>query len=619
MAQTLSVSLGIILGAAVILYWHALGRRLADTTFWPAFHQLSRRISGGQLPDDFFAAYARLLRLLAVYLARTGCRVAITILPVVLVVVALGPVANHYAAEQADRLCVYPVQPMTIDIGGQSVRFDGTGTSFQPGGVPTGPTSLVTEPVPLVDFDGMLAVSSSPWTTLGLQLLGLPAQTVDRGPSLLILRASNGTTNPLWPYLGNLEFWFWSSMIGSSLLAGGLISIRAKQSSPEHSDAGEAHDSFDVPRSMHLLSGCVVRFPGLWKKLGNLESQVLTHQLAEVRIDRPIYVTGLARAGTTILLEMLASHSDVATHQYRDFPLLFTPYWWGAAQPRSRTPELPVERSHGDGLFVTRESPEAMEEMLWMAFFKDAHNPDVTQVLEGDDSADDFAAFYRGHIRKLLFLRHGRRYVAKGNYNMTRIPWLAKQFDDARFVVPIRHPVQHIASLMKQHRLFCEAERQFPRALEYMRRVGHFEFGLDCRPINVGNTAVVQQIRDLWEHGDAVRGWARYWAALYGWVGRRITPDADLSERVLVLRFEDLCDDPATQIDLLLNHCRLDVTPQVAAWKQQIAAPRYYQPRFSPEELAAIEEETATVARKFGYNFADEAAPSRATFAALES
>ncbi|MFO7905247.1 MAG: hypothetical protein R6U98_21465 [Pirellulaceae bacterium] len=79
----------------------------------------------------------------------------------------------------------------------------------------------------------------------------------------------------------------------------------------------------------------------------------------------------MARSGTTILLEILASHSKVVTHQYRDFPGLFTPYWWGHAN--RLTSSSPAERAHGDRLLVSAQSPEAMEEMLWMAFFPHVH------------------------------------------------------------------------------------------------------------------------------------------------------------------------------------------------------------------------------------------------------
>lgn len=40
-----------------------------------------------------------------------------------------------------------------------------------------------------------------------------------------------------------------------------------------------------------------------------------------------MYIAGLARSGTTILLEKLATHPDVVTHRYRDDPPIFSPYW----------------------------------------------------------------------------------------------------------------------------------------------------------------------------------------------------------------------------------------------------------------------------------------------------
>src|SRR3546814_18222232 len=93
-------------------------------------------------------------------------------------------------------------------------------------------------------------------------------------------------------------------------------------------------------------------------------------------------------------------------------------------------------------------------------------------------------------MRKLLWVRRRPRYLAKANYNGTRMEYLLKLFPDARFVLPLRDPAAHIASLMKQQRLFCEGERRHPAALEHMRRIGHFEFGIDRRPIHVGDGAI---------------------------------------------------------------------------------------------------------------------------------
>src|SRR4029077_17446890 len=95
-----------------------------------------------------------------------------------------------------------------------------------------------------------------------------------------------------------------------------------------------------------------------------------------------------------------------------------------------------AQRTHRDGIFVTPESPEAMEEVLWMAFFPQIHKPEACNVLDRNTSNPSFEQFYRDHLRKLLLVRGGKRYVSKANYNVTRLEYLHRLFPDARFVIP---------------------------------------------------------------------------------------------------------------------------------------------------------------------------------------
>lgn len=359
---------------------------------------------------------------------------------------------------------------------------------------------------------------------------------------------------------------------------------------------------FEVAAWMDRAGGAVERHPSWWIKLASIESGLLENALP-ARIDRPIYVTGLARSGTTILLETLARHPEVATHRYRDFPFLFTPYLWNRwldLVPRKE--ERPAERSHGDGIAVTSESPEAFEEMLWMAFFADRHVPSVSAILDRTTHHPAFERFYRGHIRKLLAARGGRRYAAKCNYNLTRIGYLAKLFPDARFVIPVRDPFWHVASLMKQHRLFLDGQRDNPRAQRHLRRVGHFEFGQDRRPINVGDSAATEDILGLWRAGEEVRGWARYWSLVHNHIAGLISTDAVLRRAIHVVRFEDLCATPRPTLASLLDHCGLpDSSGFLAEAVTRFHQPTYYRPDFKAGEIAMIAEETAAAARLFGY------------------
>jgi Sulfotransferase family len=364
-----------------------------------------------------------------------------------------------------------------------------------------------------------------------------------------------------------------------------------------------AGDGFKVTGWMDALGGFVDRRPGLWIRFGNLETRLLADELEPVAVRQPVYVGGLARSGSTILLEVLAAQGDLASHRYSDYPPVFTPYVWNRLLERMPKREAaPSERTHRDGIKVTSESPEAFEEILWMAFFPHLHDPARCAVLDEQDGNPEFDAFYRDHIRKLLRVRGKGRYLAKGNYNVTRLEYLLKLFPDARFVIPVRAPTWHIASLMKQHRLFCEGERDHPKALQHMQRVGHFEFGLDRRAVNVGDGAETARIEDAWRRGDEVEGWARYWSQIYGFVADRLTANERLRDASLIVRFEDLCSRPHQTLASVLDHCRLGASE---AWLAEMAAkirfPSYYRPAFSHDELATIERFTGGTAHRMGY------------------
>jgi Sulfotransferase family len=269
----------------------------------------------------------------------------------------------------------------------------------------------------------------------------------------------------------------------------------------------------------------------------------------------------------------------------------------------------PAERTHQDGIAVGPASPEAFEEVLWMAFFPRLHQAPHSDVLGDETSHPEFEAFYREHMRKLVRVRGGRRYLSKGNYNVTRLEYLLKLFPDARFVIPVRDPVWHIASLMKQHALFCRGCHGHPEAIRHLQRVGHFEFGLDRRPINAGDPARLARITDAWRRGDEVEGWSLYWAQIYGFLADRLVANPALREAALLVRFEEMCREPRETLQRALAHCRLDAPP---AWLEDKAAvirfPSYYRPRFTADELAIIERHTAETALRFGYP-ASNAAP----------
>jgi hypothetical protein len=346
-----------------------------------------------------------------------------------------------------------------------------------------------------------------------------------------------------------------------------------------------------------FLGWCAEHNEDLLFSLAGFETKFLKKRLSGIEIDRPIFVSGLARSGTTILLELISQNQGVASYRYMDFPFIMLPYWWGKFLKMSdKRSHKPVERSHADGLQVTPKSPEAMEEILWKYFFPKSHDPTVRNLLDQSRRTSDFDTFYTHTIFKLLLSRGADRYLAKNNYNITRLGYLVSLFPDARFVVPVREPVYHIASLMKQHRLLSEEENRDKRVLAYMRRSGHFEFGLDRRPLNLTSNDRTLEIQELWNKGRDVEAWAKYWRDVHVYLADMLETNKVVAEHTLVLSYEELCSSPKIVLARLYSHVGL--TPDAAlleAQQKRLHLPSYYVPDFSESDLEIINAQTADI------------------------
>lgn len=339
----------------------------------------------------------------------------------------------------------------------------------------------------------------------------------------------------------------------------------------------------------------------LWKALGNLETRILGKDLDRQAIVKPVFVSGLARSGSTLLTEIIGRHAETSSHHYSDFPLTWTPYWWNRLRQRLPLPERqPQERAHRDRLMITPDSPEAIEEVLWMHFFPQAHQPGRSHVLDGQDRYPQFEKYYRDHIRKLLAARQGQRYVAKNNYHVTRLHYLLGLFPDARFVIPIREPLQQVASLLKQHRLFSAQDREDPRVSRQLQLSGHFEFGPRRCPILTDASRPAHYDQEI----EDVSWYAQQWADIYGFLHQQLQANPALRDACLVVRYEDLCADAVPNLQRVFSHLQLhDAASEkiVADIAPTITAPDYYRADFSATDAALIRKLTAPTAALFDY------------------
>lgn len=244
----------------------------------------------------------------------------------------------------------------------------------------------------------------------------------------------------------------------------------------------------------------------------------------------PLYVLGLARAGTTALMRALHASGHFSSLTYADMPFVTAPNTWRAVSRGWRKAARPTERAHGDGIMVDSGSPEAFEEVFWrMRCGADYIRSDHLRThAVGRETIADLRA-----LQSLVCLCHGRgRYLAKNNNQLLRLASLAPQTPDALYLVVFREPTAHAASLAAQHRRFSQTD---PFTRRYMEWLVHHEFGATHRPFRFPGSSAVRA--DPGEPGYWLRRWIDAYEHLLGVLRTG-------AGNLIAVEYEALCNDP---------------------------------------------------------------------------
>ena len=347
----------------------------------------------------------------------------------------------------------------------------------------------------------------------------------------------------------------------------------------------------DYGWASRMLHRAAFRSGGLQVALADVEGQLFGKDLAKVGAGAPAFVTALPRAGTTILLNLLVESGAFVTHTYRDMPFVLCPLLWNRLTGPFQKREEQRERAHGDGLMVSVDSPEAFEEMLWKQFFPGHYLATRITPWERCDDAE-FLEFFNNHMQRIRLVRSfGReqfpRYVSKNNLNIARISCLPSALPDARFIVLFREPVQHAASLLKQHEAFLDLHSRDRFTREYMAGVGHFDFGENLRPVSFHN----------WFDGDLMNAsrdisfWLKYWEAVYSYV------KAYLGPRVCLLSNEALTARPRESLADVAEFLEMNDSSGLVAQHSRLHAARIHEVNLESVDSALLER-TATLYRE---------------------
>jgi hypothetical protein len=299
-------------------------------------------------------------------------------------------------------------------------------------------------------------------------------------------------------------------------------------------DAGAELNYSFLDRLIHRIAFAA---PPVQLAAADAERALFRADFDAYRGKRPIFVTSLPRAGTTLLLEALHTFPSLATHVYRDMPFVMSPVLWARfSTPFRKKAEL-AERAHRDGMQIGYDSPEAFDEVLWRTFWPEKYGGTRIALWNAADAKDEATDFFALHLKKVIALRRpGRlqdgRYVSKNNANIARLDIIRRMFPDASVLVPFRDPVEHAISMLRQHGGFARMHAEQPFVRRYMSDIGHYEFGALHRPIDFPGLDALLDGRDP---SDA-NYWLAYWIAAFDYVLAH-------SRGVILVSYEAACGD----------------------------------------------------------------------------
>lgn len=236
--------------------------------------------------------------------------------------------------------------------------------------------------------------------------------------------------------------------------------------------------AFNYSTSQKLCYYLTLGVPALQKFVFWVEKFLIP---ANQKVQNGIIITGLARAGTTILLHHLSVHPGLQSITYRNMPLLLGFKTWKLFSPARMKKH---ERFHEDGILVNLNSPEAFDEYIWRMVLRD--NYCKNDQLNVHEVTEDKIREFEKYIAPKL--KREQIYLSKNNNFILRLKSFLKRRSDYVILLVFRHPLLHAQSLLRQHNLHVQKQKKDAFVVDYMNWLGHYEFGLNRKEFNLSDT-----------------------------------------------------------------------------------------------------------------------------------
>lgn len=305
-------------------------------------------------------------------------------------------------------------------------------------------------------------------------------------------------------------------------------------------------------------------------------------------VDRPVFIIGHPRSGTTMLHRSLTSNGDFVVFKF--WHLLFP----SLTMRKLLNPLISYLIRNGKDVLMPKKVGHLAalgevdeEELLFVFQALTQFYPPLSGLSFAEEDFNEMVfcdalpaklrrqsmAWFDGCIRRQILFTGRERIVTKMNYSAMRVRTLLETYPDARIVYLIRSPFDTIASHLSLHQNVC-----------------YHQWGKDRIPPDVLN----RYIQRRYEHN----------VSLYRYV-EDVLASGDLpASKVITVRYEDMMNDLEGEVGRVAAFCDLEISDALRrSIADQADVQRGYKPEHNNLSLEDFGLTRADILRDLGFIF----------------
>ena len=283
-----------------------------------------------------------------------------------------------------------------------------------------------------------------------------------------------------------------------------------------------------IEKSIHKI---ILDYNFVGEFLHEIENLIYKKNTTDYKLKNHIFISGLARSGSTLILNLIYNLNTHCSFTYTDMPFIIAPNIWTKFFNNSKKNIHLKDRAHNDYMKININSPESFDEIFWKLILKKKYIK-KKQLIHINITNENLEKY--NNLINLICLKNNKQlYLSKNNNSILRLEFLMNFFENSKFILPYRNPIDHAISLKNQHLLFLKIHSKNKFAKDYMEWLGHYEFGINHK---------LFQFND-YKNDDYISSddyWIKIWINYYKYL-LSIFHSSNNQNRLFFINYDNIC------------------------------------------------------------------------------